>query len=85
MMKEQCCKCMALYTPVLGSSMIHCPMCEVAQRNAAADAERHRKAILAGSPTETPENDREHREVRRAIKRRLSTEPDTHMPNWRDK
>ena len=28
-MQRQCSKCAALYTPVLGSCMIHCSVCEV--------------------------------------------------------
>jgi len=86
MTQHQCCKCQGLFRSAPGTSTAFCPACSTAMDTAYADGVRHRNAILAGSPNELPENDREHREVRQAIKRRLNPQSkDTNMPNWRDR
>ena len=85
MTQYQCSRCMALYTPAQGASTAFCPACSTAVQTTYSDGVRHRNAILAGSLNELPTNDREHREVRRAIKRRLNPQTkDTIMPNWRN-
>ncbi len=85
-MQRQCCKCQGLYTPVQGASAAFCAACSTAMQTAYNDGVRHRNAILAGSPNELPENDREHREVRQAIRRHLNPQSkDTNLSTWRDK
>ncbi len=84
-LQNQCCKCMALYTHKPDDSAIHCPPCAAAQREAAEAAETYQRRIKAGDINVCPENPADHRTVRRIIKRRLTTEPDTRMSTWRDK
>ncbi len=75
-MKKQCCRCQGHYTPVLGSSMIHCPMCEVAQRHAVEAATDYRRKIDSGDINVKPLNDNDARTVRRHIARRVASPPD---------
>ena len=84
-MPHQCSKCMTIFTPLRRGNYAFCPCCVVALRNDSADAERYQRRIAAGDINVCPENDADHRTVRRLIKRRHTTEPDTKMPTWRDK
>jgi len=84
-MQRTCAKCGDFFTPVLGGNTGFCPCCIVALRNDSDDAARYQRRIAAGDINVCPENDADHRTVRRIIQRRNTTEPDTKMPTWRDK
>lgn len=86
MYRTNCAKCLVVYTVTPCSNVGFCKGCLLAMQADAREAERHNNAIKAGDVNEIPQNDREHREVRQAIKRRLNPETkDTNMPTWRDK
>ena len=87
-LQRQCCKCMALYTPVKGSGMIHCAMCEVAQREAAEAAETYQRKINSGDANVRCESPEDARRNRAAIRKRYGHTPgtaDTKMVTHRDK
>lgn len=77
MYPEICCKCHQKYTPLVGGSISFCPDCVIALKTFAADAEKHVAAINSGSTTEVPETDAEAATVRRVIRDRMNSQPDT--------
>ena len=76
-MKSTCSKCGNGYSPgrYYGSGAF-CLGCSKAIQDAADAAALHRKKILNGDPYELPDNPAEAREVRAAIRRRLTSQPD---------
>ncbi len=84
MYRTNCAKCGTVYTVTPCSNAAFCKGCLLAMQGECREIERHNAAIKAGDVNEVPQNDREHREVRQAIKRRLNTEPDTRLSTWRD-
>lgn len=67
MLQRQCSQCAGLYTPVLGSCMIHCPMCEVAQRDAAAAAETYQRKLNTGDTSVDPTSKADAQRLSRAV------------------
>ncbi len=76
-MKSTCSRCGNGYSPgrYPGSGSF-CMGCSKAINDEANAAALHRKKIMAGDPYELPENPAEAREVRRAIRSRLTSQPD---------
>lgn len=87
MYEKQCFKCMAIYMPVKGNGAIHCPMCEVAHRDAVGAAEKYQNAIRSGDANVRPLNEADALKNRQAIRKRYGHNPgnaDTRMVTHRD-
>lgn len=72
MMQRNCCKCMAVFTPVMGGNNTFCPQCVVKLREGAAEAEKYQQQIAAGDVNVTPNNDADRQRLKSAIRKRLS-------------
>lgn len=76
MNKYNCSSCLAVFTAAQSTSKAFCQGCADRLTKDADAAMLHRQKILAGDFNELPENPAERREVRRAIRKRLTSAPD---------
>ena len=77
-MKSTCCRCVGHYDPSgdFDANTTFCGPCFRKLETLSRDAKTYQDKINAGDPTVTPENAEDAEKVRRAIKRRLTSEPD---------
>ena len=76
MKKYNCSFCLAVFTATQSTSKAFCQGCVDRLEKDAAAAMLHRQKILAGDINELPETPSERREVRQAIRKRLTSAPD---------
>jgi len=76
-MQRPCGKCGDFFTPVLQGNNAFCPCCVVALRNDSEEASRYQRRVAEGDINVRPENEADARKVRAAIRKRMTTKPDT--------
>lgn len=74
--KYDCSFCLAVFTAAQSTSKAFCQGCVDRLAKDADAAMLHRQRILSGHVNELPENPKERREVRQAIRKRLTSAPD---------
>ena len=76
MSRTTCAKCNTFYTVTPMSNNAFCSDCVQALQSEASAAEQYQRRIDAGDVNVEPHSPEDARRVRRAIKRRLTSQPD---------
>lgn len=85
MYNSTCSRCCHPYSIARYSSAAFCPSCAKAIQDEAQAAQQHRSKIMSGDFYERPDSPAESREVRRAIRSKLTSRPDCQWNHDRKK